>query len=471
MFVPFEDGSSIQLWNDDERCEDEIRRFAPRDVAGWQAMQAVKRRLRDTLRPDGPDDIWIGPSPTREAIEQRLRGDAEACGLLFEWSMVELVERYLDDERLHLAYLGQGVIGTNASPHDPGTASIYYHHASGRMDGLPGTWGYVEGGMGMVSFLLCDIAREAGAVVAAGVPVARIVPGEGVELVSGERIPATHVVSNADPRRTLALLDGAADPEWAAQVHRIPIEGVTVKVNMTLTELPNFTARPGTREPHHTGQVNTPLSKTEWREHHRAANEGCLPPRTWNELYLQTVYDPSVAPPGVHTMSVFAQYVPNRFREGTWDTRRQEVGRTVVQSIGRFCSNLPAAIIQLEVLGPPDIERRVGLTGGHIFQGEILPAYSGTGACRPGALCRACSSAGPARIRVAASSGSTAATRRWRCWGRAEQGGPSDRLTYAHPRNARTKSCNTRNFSYRITPFRFCPNSANRSRSRPRRVT
>ena len=375
MFVPFEDGSSIQLWNDDERCEDEIRRFAPRDLAGWQAMQAVKRRLRDTLRPDGPDDIWIGPSHTREAIERRLKGDAEACGLLFDWSMVELVERYLDDERLHLAYLGQGVIGTNASPHDPGTASIYYHHASGRMDGLPGTWGYVEGGMGMVSFLLCDIAREAGAVVAAGVPVARILPSEGVELVSGERIPATHVVSNADPRRTLALLDGGADPEWAAQVRGIPIEGVTVKVNMTLTELPNFTARPGTREPHHTGQVNTPLSKTEWRDHHRAANEGRLPPGTWNELYLQTVYDPSVAPAGVHTMSVFAQYVPNRFREGTWDTRRDEVGRTVVQSIGRFCSNLPAAIIDLEVLGPPDIERRVGLTGGHIFQGEILPAY------------------------------------------------------------------------------------------------
>jgi phytoene dehydrogenase-like protein len=375
MFVPFEDGSSIQLWNDDARCEDEIRRFAPRDLAGWQAMQAVKRRLRDTLRPDGPDDIWIGPSPTREAIERRLGDDAEARGLLFDWSMVELVERYLDDERLHLAYLGQGVIGTNASPHDPGTASIYYHHASGRMDGQAGTWGYVEGGMGMVSFLLCDIAREAGAVVAAGVPVTRILPGEGVELVSGERIQSRQVVSNADPYRTLALLDGGADPAWAAQVRGIPMAGVTVKVNMTLTELPNFTARPGTLEPHHTGQVNTPLSKTEWRDHHRTANEGGLPPRTWNELYLQTVYDPSVAPAGVHTMSVFAQYVPNKFREGTWDTRREEVGRTVVQSIGRFCSNLPAAIIDLEVLGPPDIERRVGLTGGHIFQGEILPAY------------------------------------------------------------------------------------------------
>jgi phytoene dehydrogenase-like protein len=375
LFVPFEDGSSIQLWNDDAQCEEEIRHFAPGDLAGWRAMKAVKRRLRDALRPEGDGDLWIGPAPCREEIERRLRGDPEARSLLFEWSMVELVERYLSDERMHLAYLGQGIIGTNASPHDPGTASVYYHHASGRMDGQPGTWGYVEGGMGMVSFLLCDIAREAGAVIATELPVARIRPGEGVELASGELIRAPTVVSNADPRMTLSLLDGAADPAWSRQVLAIPMEGVTVKVNLMLRELPDFTARPGTREPHHTGQVNTPLSKAEWRSHHRAANQGLLPPRTWNELYLQTVFDPSVAPAGVHTLSVFAQYVPYRFREGSWDTRREEVGRVVVDSIARFCSNLPEAIIAMEVLGPPDIEQRVGLTGGHIFQGEILPDY------------------------------------------------------------------------------------------------
>jgi phytoene dehydrogenase-like protein len=74
-------------------------------------------------------------------------------------------------------------------------------------------------------------------------------------------------------------------------------------------------------------------------------------------------------------LSVFAQYVPNRFLEGDWNSRREEVGKVVVESIARFCSNLPRAIIAMEVLGPPDVERRVGLTGGHIFQGEILPQY------------------------------------------------------------------------------------------------
>jgi phytoene dehydrogenase-like protein len=375
MFVPFDDGSSIQLWNDDARCEAEVRAFAPGDVAGWRGMGDLKRRVRDALRPEGDGDLWLGDAPSREQIEARLQGDPEARALLFEWSMVELVERYLRDERLQLAYLGQGVIGTDASPHDAGTASVWFHHGSGRMDGMPGAWGYVEGGMGMVSFLLCDAAREAGAVVASGVPVARIVPGEGVELAGGERIAAPRIVSNADPRVTLRLLGDAADPAWRARVEEVPMRGVTVKVNLTLRELPDFRARPGTSQPHHTGQINTPLTKGEWRDAHLAARRGELAPRLWAELYLQTAHDPSVAPPGVHTLSVFSQYVPYRFARGTWDERRDEVGDVVVGSIARFCSNLPAAVIARQVLGPTDIEARVGLTGGHIFQGEILPPY------------------------------------------------------------------------------------------------
>jgi phytoene dehydrogenase-like protein len=267
------------------------------------------------------------------------------------------------------------VIGTNASPFDPGTASIRFHHSSGRQGEMPGTWGYVKGGMGTVSFLLCDAAREAGAVVAAGVPVARIVPGGGVELEGGETIHAPVVVSNADPRATLRLLGENADAAWRARVEAIPQTGCTVKLNVLLSELPNFTARPGTMEPHHLGQINTPLTKREWQSAYETARAGGLPERLWTELYFQTAHDPSVAPPGRHTMSVFAQYVPYAFSEGDWEARRDAVGQLALASIGRYCSNIPEAVVDMHVLGPPDIERKVGLTGGHIFQGECLPDY------------------------------------------------------------------------------------------------
>ncbi|RUL85045.1 phytoene desaturase family protein [Tautonia sociabilis] len=375
LFVPFEDGARIQLWDDDERCEAEIRRLAPQDLDGFRAFSDVKQRLRDALRPPGDDDLWLVPEPSRDQIEERLGTDDEARALLFDWSMVEYVRRFFRSDHLRMAYLGQGVIGTNASPHDPGTASIHFHHQSGRLGGTPGSWGYVEGGMGMVSFLLCDAAIEAGAVVAAGLPVSRILPGVGVELSGGDLLSAPVVVSNADPKTTLRLLGDAADPSWRDRVAAIPMTGCTVKANVALRELPDFRALPGTDGPQHLGQVNLPLTEDQWATGFADSRAGRLPSRLWAELYFQTTADPSLAPPGVQTMSVFAQYVPHTFAEGDWDSRRPEVERLILESLSRFCSNIPDAVIAVEVLGPPDIERRVGLSGGHIFQGECLPPF------------------------------------------------------------------------------------------------
>jgi phytoene dehydrogenase-like protein len=123
------------------------------------------------------------------------------------------------------------------------------------------------------------------------------------------------------------------------------------------------------------GQVNTPLSKSAWRSHHETAKAGELPSRLWTELYFQSSHDSSVTPEGQHVMSIFAQPVPYQFQQGNWDTRRAEVARVALESVGRFCSNLPDAVLHVEVMGPPDIERHTGLTGGHIFQGECLPGY------------------------------------------------------------------------------------------------
>jgi phytoene dehydrogenase-like protein len=158
-------------------------------------------------------------------------------------------------------------------------------------------------------------------------------------------------------------------------VERVPMEGCTVKLNVHLSELPKFTARPGTNEAHHYGQINAPLTKKEWKAGFAAARRGELPEQLWCEVYFQSVHDRSAAPRGTHTMSVFAQYVPYRFSNGTWDEQRDEVRRVAMGSLARFCSNMPGAVIDAQVLGPPDIEKKVGLTGGHIFQGECLPPY------------------------------------------------------------------------------------------------
>jgi phytoene dehydrogenase-like protein len=184
------------------------------------------------------------------------------------------------------------------------------------------------------------------------------------------------VVCNADPQVALKLLGSHADQNWAEKIRKIPIRGCTVKCNVALRELPNFRARPGTHEVHHRGQINTPLNHTQWQNSFTQMRQGQLPDNLWTELYFQSVHDTTVAPPGKQTMSVFAQYVPAEFANGqSWDEMRSSVEGRVIETLGQFCSNIPDAIEHIQVLGPPDIEKEVGLTGGHIFQGECMPEF------------------------------------------------------------------------------------------------
>jgi len=72
-------------------------------------------------------------------------------------------------------------------------------------------------------------------------------------------------------------------------------------------------------------------------------------------------------------MSLFCQYAPYKLAEGTWEERREEISHNIVETFAEYAPNLPAAIEHIEVLGPPDIEARIGITGGNIFHGEMLP--------------------------------------------------------------------------------------------------
>jgi phytoene dehydrogenase-like protein len=239
------------------------------------------------------------------------------------------------------------------------------------LEGLGGAWGYVEGGMGTISFRIAEAAEEAGAVVVTGAEVAAIVAGRGVELARGGFLSAPVVVSNADPVKTLTLTDGTVNDSFSRRVREWRIDSPVLKINCSLSRLPFFPqAGPGV-EPHR-AMVTISTGIEASQAACESARRG-VPAPQWCELYFHTAYDPSVAPPGRHAMSVFAQYVPYELAEGDWDSRREEIGDAAVASIARFAPDVADCIIERQVLGPPDIEARIGLTGGHIFQGECLP--------------------------------------------------------------------------------------------------
>lgn len=368
LWCPFPDGTSVASWADADRTAAEVAAIAPGDVEGYLAYEDIFERIRVALRL-GARDTWLDHAPDRAELESLFAGDPEALEVLLHRSIADVVEEHVRDDRLRALLHGQGVIGTWAGPRDPGTAGVHAMHALGTL--ADGRWGYVRGGTGRVSFAIADAARGFGAVLAGGVPVAAIEPGVGVRLDGGELIRAATVVSNADPKRTLALCSSDVPPAWRTTVDAWRSTSPVVKINCALRRLPTFPAAADPGLPH-----KAMVTVTNGIDATQAAFADAVagrPAPSWAEVYFPSAYDPSVAPPGRHVMSVFAQYVPYTLASGTWETRREEIADAALAEVARFAPDVLDCIEHRQVLGPPDIEARIGLTGGHIFQGDCLP--------------------------------------------------------------------------------------------------
>jgi phytoene dehydrogenase-like protein len=372
LWVPFDDGGSFGQWLDDGRTQASLDAMglSQSDKDGYWAYEEMFDGLRRRLR-TGSRDTWIGDSPTRAELEELLDDDESLVDVLFEASIAEVLDDYINDQRLKDALFGQGVIGTYAGPRDWGTASIKLMHYQGDLLEQGAMWCYVRGGMGVVSFAIADAARDAGAVLACGVPVAEVIPGRGVHLEDGTLLQAKAVVCNADPQVLLRLLGDQASDSYRSKVAQWDLRSPVVKFNAALSRLPSWSAAPNeTFMARGTIDVTTGLDEAQ--ESFAACDRG-EPAVGFGEIYVQTLHDPSPAPEGHHLLSVFGQYAPYKLHGGGWDGRRHEVARQFIELIGRFAPDFEDCLEYYEVLGPPDIEERIGLTGGHIFQGEARP--------------------------------------------------------------------------------------------------
>jgi phytoene dehydrogenase-like protein len=373
LWVPFDDGTSFAQWLDDAKTRQNLEdlKVAKKDIDGYWAYEHLFDEIRRRLR-TGARDTWVGETPSRAEIEELLKGEQTMLDVVFSASIAEVLDDHMTDQRLKDALFGQGVIAAYGGPKDPGTASIKLMHYQGDLEGQGPVWGYVKGGMGMISFAIADAARDAGAQLATGVPVVEILPGEGVRLEDGTLIRARTVLCNADPKVALRLLGGHDVPaDYRQRLEAWKVRSPVVKFNAALNSLPEWTAAPGATWPE-----RATIDLTSGLEDAQRAFEACdrgEPTVAFGEIYIQTGYDPSPAPPGRHLLSVFGQYAPYDLDHGTWDERREEVARQFIALIDRFAPGFERRLEAYEVLGPPDIEARIGLTGGNIFQGEVTP--------------------------------------------------------------------------------------------------
>jgi phytoene dehydrogenase-like protein len=391
FFSPFPDGTHLFMWQDRAKTLAEIAKFSKRDAEAYPKYEAHLERLaivvESLLLTTPPRFPPRRPGDFVEYLKLtgKLRGLStnETVGLvkIFTQSAADFLDQWFESEQLKVTLATDGVIGANGGPRSPGTAYILLHHCMGGVNGHRGLWGFVRGGMGAVSNAIADSARSHGATIRTNAPVQKITVrakhARSVVLESGEEIQARVIASNLDPRRTfLKLMDSAdLDPEFLDSIRAFRCEGTSLKMNLALSGLPDFTALPNG-------------SALEGAPQHRATMHICPSveyiERAWDdakygapsrspliEMTIPTMYDPSLAPPGRHIMGIFLQYAPYALKNATWDEQREPYTQRVLDVIEEYCPNIRSIIVECQTLTPLDLERRFGLTGGNIFHGEM----------------------------------------------------------------------------------------------------
>jgi len=378
-FLPLPDGRSIALWRDPRRRYEEIARFSPRDADRWEAYEAFIERAAAVM-----DGFVLRPPPTWAEVAAAF-GDAGAA-LAFQkavlGSSADIAEHFFESPPVQALVADLGITGTFRGPRDAGTGYVHLYHAMGAASGARGVWSFVRGGMGGVTRALAAAARSAGATIRTSCEVAsiRVRDGRaaGVVTAGGEEIRARVVLSNADPQRTYLRLVGRAHlpDEFAQAVAGIKMASPVMKINLALSELPRFRAaeRAG-GDPSWAcrGGISIGPSIDYLQRAFEDARNGRPSDYPYLNVYAQSAVDDSLAPPGKHVLSVFAQYYPYTLAEGTWTTRREVIADHALARLAEYAPNLPGAVLARQVLAPPDLEARFGLTGGHIFHGELVP--------------------------------------------------------------------------------------------------
>jgi phytoene dehydrogenase-like protein len=379
------DGPMV-FYDDIGQTQESIRPISPRDADNFRPFEERLFRVADFLGPmllreppalgsKRPGDLL---SLAREAARAAglSRADVHEVVRMFTMSVADLLDDYFEHEALKGSIASTGVVGVWAGPNTPGTAYNLLHHALGELDGVKGSWGHVVGGMGAISEAIAGSARAAGAEIRTDAEVVSIdVEGErvvGVTLSEGEQLLAPIVASGAHPKNTILDLAGAENfpEEVVADMRRYRTRGGSVKINMVLSEPPRYEGVSDEMQEvlRHTG-VNLCPSIEYLEKAWQQALGGQPADEPYVEAELPSAIDSSLTDDGTWVMTMFTQYGPPD--EAGWpDGARERYADACVNHLAKYAPNVPDAIVEREVLAPPDIERIFGLTGGSIFQGE-----------------------------------------------------------------------------------------------------
>jgi len=366
----------------------EIAKLSARDAERYPAYDAALERaasvLRDLTRTTPPNagGGWIellkGAGIGRRVLgltleDQRLLTD------LFTKSAADFLDPWFENDHVKALFAFDGIVGSYASPWTPGTAYVLLHHCFGEVNGKMGVWGHAVGGMGAITQAMARSAEAAGVVIRLDAPVRRVVVEKGraagVELQSGEIVRARAVAANVGPKLLFRdLIDaGDVDPVLRQRFTTIKTGSATFRMNVALSELPRFTARPEPGPHHGAGIVIAPTMAYMEHAYLDAKRDGWAREPVV-EMLIPSVLDETLAPKGQHVASLFVQHVAPKLPGGrTWENpqEKERFADIVIETVTRHAPNFRRSVLGMQALSPLDLEMRFGLVDGDIFHGQL----------------------------------------------------------------------------------------------------
>ena len=378
-------GPSVCIHHDTSRTIAELQRLSTSDAKNYSEFEQSFKRIGRVLAPllsmtppplDKPalGEVWnLG----KFGLAFRGLGKQDEYRLL-RWgpmAVADLVAEWFETELMRAAVAARGIYGEFAGPWSAGTSVGLLLQSA--FDGHPvAPTVFVKGGMGALSEALAKAATSAGAEIRTGSPVRQVLMKNGravgVVLNTGEEVQAHAVVSNADPKNTfLNLVDPIElTPGFLNKMRNYRSLGVSAKVNFALSALPKFSSLNGDAKSKLSGRIHIGPEIDYLERAFDAAKYGDFSPHPYLDVTIPSIVDDSLAPSGAHVMSVYVQYAPYKLANGDWDSRREELGDTIVNVLSDYMPNLRELIVARKVVTPLDLERDYGLSGGHIHHGE-----------------------------------------------------------------------------------------------------
>ena len=378
-------GKPLLLMNDVARSQQAIAKLSPKDAANYGEFAKSLKRIGEVVEralaltpPDLDDPVSSGNWWELLKTGRKIRGLGEKdLYRLLRWgpmAMADLAGEWFETEMLRGTLAAQGIFGTFLGPWSAGSALTYLLRAT--VDGNPAvTTSCVAGGVGALTAAMAAAATAAGAEIRQSCEITGIAVKDGtapgVVLAGGEEIEARAVISNADPKRTLLSLvePQHLDPGFLQKLQHYRMNGTVAKVNLALGGLPQFKGMNGDTTSL-SGRIQVSPEIDYLERAFDAAKYGEFSPQPYVEATIPSLTDSSLAPAGKHVMSIYMQYAPYKLR-GVWDSQREALGDTVVRTLAEYAPDLPSLIEGREVITPKDLEQTYGLSGGHIFHGEL----------------------------------------------------------------------------------------------------